>query len=445
MACARRNYARLSYYEGQQKYVAYVLAQSYTIGPGDACDLVIHAMTGLHSAQSVYCSIVRRHSHGSDSKLQCYIQCMKGVSIRLNDRLINDTKLRRLETDDVLLFPCEGNRRTNWFSVTFEELAPDSVHAKYKIIKQLGAGGYGTVYSAESLDTGVVYAMKIMSKPRRLPGPSRRDPIVNEVEILKTANHPNIVKFDCAFFEPRCLYLIMELMTNGSLDTLIFKEKRLVECEARMVASDVCSAVSYLHSMDIVHRDIKPGNILVKCRNPLSVKVSDFGLAKVVDQGTDIKTFCGTPYFMAPEISETIDKGYSEKVDMWAIGVTLFNTLSGLSPFTRSVDNTDLEQLYRVEWDYLPAETSREVTHLLSRMLSMKPECRPTCVEVLDSLWFRSPLSVHAPPPPSSFPVPSVEIQSDPIVHHESSTPHRMYQIAFILALVLILPVIRLL
>ncbi|KAI0709159.1 kinase-like domain-containing protein, partial [Earliella scabrosa] len=79
-----------------------------------------------------------------------------------------------------------------------------------------------------------------------------------------------------------------------------------------------------LHSMDIVHRDIKPGNILVRCRKPLKVKVSDFGLAKMVTGGTDLRSECGTPVYMAPEISAVLGNVYDRKVDTWAFGGTLF-------------------------------------------------------------------------------------------------------------------------
>ncbi|KAI1786012.1 kinase-like domain-containing protein, partial [Ganoderma leucocontextum] len=96
----------------------------------------------------------------------------------------------------------------------------------------------------------------------------------------------------------------------------------LVDSDAKLVTLDVCAALAYLHAKGIVHRDIKPGNILVFSRNPLSVKVADFGIAKMIDQETYLQTMCGTPDFMAPEISR--QERYDCKVDTWALGVTLF-------------------------------------------------------------------------------------------------------------------------
>ncbi|KAI0709965.1 kinase-like domain-containing protein [Earliella scabrosa] len=338
MTPGRRNFARLVAYDtGQVTRVWSICSQPFTIGPGLECGLVIPD-TSSRKLPSEFCRIMRGKARDGAS-MATYIVSTSGISIQINGAQITDGK----------------------HPVSFEALRLDSVHARFNTMQLLGSGGFGTVYSVQDVDTGKAHAMKVMSKARCLPGPSGKDPIMNEVEILRAANHPNIVKFQRVFHEPRHLYLIMELVPKGSLQDLIKARKRL---------------------------NIKPGNILVKSEKPLMVKVSDFGLAKIVAGGTDLRSECGTPAFMAPEISGVPGYTYDNKVDTWAMGGTLFMMLSGTWPF--NVDH-DMRPIFRVRWDKLPEETSREAIDLICRMLTVNPRHRPLCTELPSHLWFRTP------------------------------------------------------
>jgi len=146
---------------------------------------------------------------------------------------------------------------------------------------------------------------------------------VTELQIHSKLSHPNIVGFHRAFSFGESTYVVLELCSSGSLADMLKKRKSLTMPEIRRLIIQVSGAVKYLHARNIVHRDLKTGNLFLD--DHMNIKVGDFGLAALLVNGKDMEairrtTMCGTPNYLAPEILAK-GKGHNDKVDLWAIGI----------------------------------------------------------------------------------------------------------------------------
>ena len=151
--------------------------------------------------------------------------------------------------------------------------------------------------------------------------------IKQEILIHKNLKFRSIVRLYGYFFAGNRVYLVLEYASGGSLFSFVRKTKGLVEKNFHRIFHQVCDGIEYLHAKNIIHRDIKPENILIDHRG--DVKLCDFGWSAV--NRPSRKTFCGTYEYMAPEIFE--NKKYNHKVDIWSLGILLFELLHGHSPF----------------------------------------------------------------------------------------------------------------
>lgn len=154
-----------------------------------------------------------------------------------------------------------------------------------------------------------------------------------EIDILKQVDHPNIVKLFDVYEDNENYFLVMELMTGGEVFDVLLEKEQFSEKEVRDIITPIMDAIKYCHSLGIVHRDIKPENLLFSSKESESsiIKVSDFGLARFIDDEILATTQCGTPGYVAPEILE--QNPYGKECDYWSIGVVLYILLSGAPPF----------------------------------------------------------------------------------------------------------------
>lgn len=148
-----------------------------------------------------------------------------------------------------------------------------------------------------------------------------------ELQIHSKMRHPNIVEFHRAFTFEENTYIVLELCPNGSVKDMVQKRRCLSLPEVRRYGVQLCGAIKYLHSRNVIHRDLKMGNIFLD--QDMNIKLGDFGLAAILLTESDIgavkrrTTLCGTPNYIAPEILERGRKGHDYKVDIWALGVIL--------------------------------------------------------------------------------------------------------------------------
>jgi len=230
--------------------------------------------------------------------------------------------------------------------------------------------------------------MKVIKKPKEF-GLSRM--IKNELSILKTLNHPNIIHFISELETPTNVYLITELVSGGDLYDAIARCTDFSEREIRLMTKKLASALAYLHGMNIVHRDVKTKNVLVEIDSDghvSNLKLADFNLSQEVIKRLYVE--CGTPMYMAPEMFT--HKGYDVKIDVWAVGVILYSLLCGFPPFGSENDcRTEMHNKISIGtygfpkpyWDHV----SEEAKDLVCSMLQFNPSLRLSAEDVLGHPW----------------------------------------------------------
>ena len=224
------------------------------------------------------------------------------------------------------LFVCENESK-------FQEV--------YKIGAVLGTGTYGEVRLCYHRDSGESRAVKIFKK-QLYQSELKRCNLISEITILKSLDHPNIIRIYEFFEDSRRLYIVMEYCSGGELFGEIIKRKNFNEIHAAQIMHQIFSALAYMHSKGIIHRDLKPENILLEEQHDvLNIKIIDFGTA-VATEGKKISGMIGTPYYIAQEV---VDGEYDVKADIWSAGVILYILLSGLPPFP---GNNDAEITARI-------------------------------------------------------------------------------------------------
>jgi len=230
----------------------------------------------------------------------------------------------------------------------------------YRIGREIGRGGFSVVKEAFVLETGEKRAVKLIDKSRAFDFESaekqRRalDKLWREIDIMRRVNHKNILKLFDVFDSEEFIYIVTEFVSGGELFDQIVQTGGLPESRAAPIIKQIVSAVRHLHTLNIVHRDVKPENILLTDDEHTQVKLCDFGLANVLYEDTLLETACGSAEYVAPEVLQC--KPYDNAVDLWSIGVTTYIVLSSNFPFYAKSDHQLFEKIIRVEYDFNGAE-----------------------------------------------------------------------------------------
>ncbi|KAM9336273.1 serine/threonine-protein kinase TAO2 [Symphorus nematophorus] len=184
-------------------------------------------------------------------------------------------------------------------------------------LREIGHGSFGAVYFAHDIRTNEVVAIKKMSYSGKQSNEKWQD-IVKEVKFLQKLRHPNTVEYRGCYLREHTAWLVMEYCLGSASDLLEVHKKPLQEVEIAAITHGALQGLVYLHSHNMIHRDVKAGNILLT--EPGQVKLGDFGSASIV---APANSFVGTPYWMAPEVILAMDEGqYDGKVDVWSLGIT---------------------------------------------------------------------------------------------------------------------------
>jgi calcium-dependent protein kinase len=262
----------------------------------------------------------------------------------------------------------------------------DSIEAHYTFKESLGAGAYGSVVRATHNATGAIRAVKQVMKSRVKDFLAFK----TEFDLLRTLDHPNIVRVIETFETSLKCYLVLECCEGGELFDYITARGTLTEAEAARIMRQLFSAVSFVHSHQICHRDLKPENCLLMSKEAASdVKIIDFGLAQRVEAEELMHSLEGTPYYIAPEV---LDGSYGKEVDCWSLGVILYIMLSGTPPFNgRTTD----EILHKIRTGYLtfkPAafkKVSEGAKDLISQLLRKDTSLRVTAAQAYNHFWIQ--------------------------------------------------------
>ncbi|XP_056463740.1 serine/threonine-protein kinase ULK3 [Gadus macrocephalus] len=246
--------------------------------------------------------------------------------------------------------------------------------ADYILTERLGSGTYATVYKAYSKgDSREAVAVKVVSK--KTLNKTSMENLLTEIEILKTVRHPHIVQLKDFQWDSENIYLILEWCSGGDLSRFIRSRRLLPERVAQRFLQQIACALQYLHGRNISHLDLKPQNILL---SGSVLKLSDFGFAAYMSPWDEQSALRGSPLYMAPEM--VCRRQYDSRVDLWSVGVILYEALFGRAPFA-SRSYAELEEKIRSDRPIeLPpgARVSADCRDLLLRLLERNPETRIT-------------------------------------------------------------------
>jgi calcium-dependent protein kinase len=252
--------------------------------------------------------------------------------------------------------------------------------------ENIGEGSYGAVRRGVHKKSGQVRAIKIVSKSMIKFLPKFRQ----EISIMKSLEHPNIIRLYETYEDAAFIYLVMELAEGGELFDQIINQGFFTEVAAAKSVKQMISAVLYLHNHGICHRDLKPENFLLALRDINSpLKLIDFGLSARFTHDEPMKTRSGTPYYVAPEV---LRGPYNEKCDLWSIGVLAYVLLCGYPPFNGSTDQEILQRVKIGRFVFPPAEwkgVSSAAKNFISKLLELNPSSRMSAQEALEHEWLK--------------------------------------------------------
>ncbi|KAI9221210.1 kinase-like domain-containing protein [Blastocladiella britannica] len=331
-------------------------------------------------------------------------------------------------------------------SLVAAHLTPDD----FTVLKLLGTGGFAKVYLVQHAQTGVLYAMKVMSKmfvPKRpkakkgkaaakrppygatvegessgTPDPSPpstptrdgqqqpkifRDGMIERDLLASINEHPFLITLRYAFQDTRHLYLVLDWAQGGEMWEYVNAQGRCKENEAKFYIAEILLALEHLHSLQIIYRDVKMENVLIDGNG--HIKLTDFGLAKFAfhaDLEGQANSFVGTFDFMAPEM--ILRKPYDERVDHWGLGCLAFSMMTGGPPFPGKTPK-DVEIGITTRKPKFPAYLTRDAISFMSQLLQKSADDRPTWSKLKTHPWFRgidwpalAALQVPAPAAPSA-------------------------------------------
>ncbi|XP_020093669.1 serine/threonine-protein kinase SAPK3-like [Ananas comosus] len=258
---------------------------------------------------------------------------------------------------------------------------------RYEPLKELGAGNFGVARLGRDKKTKELVAVKYIERGKKIDENVQRE-IINH----RSLKHPNIIRFKEVLLTPTHLAIVMEYAAGGELFERICNAGRFSEDEARYFFQQLISGVSYCHSMEICHRDLKLENTLLDGSPTPCVKICDFGYSKSALLHSQPKSTVGTPAYIAPEVLSR--KEYDGKIaDVWSCGVTLYVMLVGSYPFEDPEDPKNfrktISRILNVQYsipDYV--RVSSDCRQLLSRIFVASPSKRITLPEIKKYPWF---------------------------------------------------------
>mmetsp|Transcript_14305 Transcript_14305/g.21416 ORF Transcript_14305/g.21416 Transcript_14305/m.21416 type:complete len:408 (-) Transcript_14305:251-1474(-) len=261
----------------------------------------------------------------------------------------------------------------------------------YELGEELGSGAFSVVKAGTNKATGEKVAVKVIN--RHTISSEDEAALTQEVNIMKSLDHPNIVKLYDFFREKEKYYLVLEYLEGGELFDRIVAKKTYNEKEARDVVSLVLSGLKYMHDRNIAHRDLKPENlILASKKDDANVKIADFGFASRKNQGGEaMATQCGTPGYVAPEILR--GNAYSKAVDMWSMGIITYIILGGYPPFHHSNQVKLFKKIKKGAFEFHPKyweNISVEAKDFISSLLQLDVEKRLTVDQAINHPWFKT-------------------------------------------------------
>jgi eukaryotic-like serine/threonine-protein kinase len=263
-----------------------------------------------------------------------------------------------------------------------EKFRVERAFDNFVLVETLGVGGMGSVYKARDTALDRFVALKLL---RRDAEAGYTAQLQQEARVTASVNHPHVVKVFSFGSDHGQFYLVMELVDQGSLDDFIEQRKQLLEAEVLQTAIQVAKGLQAAHAKGLIHRDVKPANILFA--DATTAKIVDFGLAGAAEPKTE-GAIWGTPYYVAPERLKSEPEDF--RSDIYSLGGTLFHALAGRPPIEEETNSASkLRELKNrpVNLRAVAPKTSRDTSRIIERMLAPAPDARfASYQELIDQL-----------------------------------------------------------
>ncbi|XP_052242302.1 serine/threonine-protein kinase Chk2-like isoform X2 [Dreissena polymorpha] len=375
----------------------------YSFGRGENCDVPFdnngskkHQCFQAYS--KVHFKILRQHT---STGMHVFLEDLSSNGTFINGDKVGKGNKQVLANNDEIGLALKKNKAFMFMDLleSNDSDIPASIKEKYTLTKTLGRGACGEVRLAFAKGSCEKFAVKIISKKKFTTGGQHAvnlsKQVMSEVKILKALKHPCIIGIEDVIDTKEVLYIILELVEGGELFDKVVSLSQYDEPTAKLLFYQMVVACKYLHDQGITHRDLKPENILLQSdEKETLIKITDFGLSKFVDAGSLMKTFCGTPTYLAPEILVTAGTGtYTKAVDAWSLGVILFICLSGYPPFSDERKEMDLPKQIMGGHYSFPKQywdgVSEEAIDLIKKMMTVDAKKRITLADALNHPWFK--------------------------------------------------------
>ena len=283
------------------------------------------------------------------------------------------------------------------FPGQFVKNTEQNIYSLYELREELGMGSYGRVVSAIHKKSRERRAVKIINK-KSIHSDEIRQKIMTEVEIQRKLDHPNIVKIYEFHEDEFNLYLVMELCSGGELLSSVTRLGCLTEVQAAMYMKQILSALVYLHSLNIVHRDLKLENMLLEKNGSNVIKLADFGIATELKPGKKLNSMIGTVNYIAPEV---IKRKYDSQCDLWSCGVIVYILLSGTLPFKYPSKKKSLKKISKGQYsmdDRNWENISESGKSFVKSLLELDPKVRLSAKAAFNTQWVQVAQTTNARP-----------------------------------------------
>ncbi|XP_055916407.1 uncharacterized protein LOC129949155 isoform X2 [Eupeodes corollae] len=251
----------------------------------------------------------------------------------------------------------------------------------YELEKTIGKGNFAVVKLASNIVTKTKVAIKIIDKT--CLNEEYLAKTFREIAILKEMQHPHITRLYEVMESQTMIYLVLEHASGGEIFDHLVEKGRMKEPEAARVFTQLVSAVQYCHSRGVVHRDLKAENVLLD--KDMNIKLADFGFSNKYNEGTPLKTWCGSPPYAAPEVFQGLEYD-GPKADIWSLGVVLYALVCGALPFDGKT-LLDLKSKVVLGKFRIPYFMSQDCESLIRNMLVVEPDRRYTLKQIIKHRW----------------------------------------------------------
>ncbi|XP_076586719.1 serine/threonine-protein kinase Chk2 isoform X2 [Chaetodon auriga] len=373
----------------------------YLFGRDSKCNYVLDDPD--HRGSKKFRIYSKKHFRIYREGSEVFVEDFSNNGTFIDGNLIGKDKKLPLVNNAVLALSEQRNKVFVFIDLMSDDQStlPKELQEKYLLTRRIGTGVCGEVKLAFERSTCRKFAVKIINKKNfQSEGTVTRN-AKTEIEILQRVDHPCLIKTEDFYQTEDSYYIVLELMEGGELFHRVKSQQQLDESVAKLYFYQMLRAVQYLHSNGIIHRDLKPENVLLSSQDDVClIKVTDFSQSRILEETMLMRTLCGTPSYLAPEVfTHASTTGYGLAVDAWSLGVLLFFCLGGYPPFHESFGHWSItEQIIRGEFTMVPSKwksISDQAKDVVRKLLVVDPSQRMTIEEALQHPWLQDQLMLE--------------------------------------------------